>query len=71
MKKIEDGTQGLHTMKINCKVFAIPILTAIVSIIIKAHAIRIMIANALELTIMHSTIFSFPCYFDLFRTFDP
>ena len=51
-KRIEDGTQGLHTMKINCKVFAIPILTAIVSIIINAHAIRIRIANALELTFM-------------------
>ena len=52
MKKVKDGTQGLHTMKINSKAFAIPILTAIVSIIINAHAVRIRIANTLELTFM-------------------
>ena len=37
-------------MKVNFKAFAIPILTAIVSILIKANAVRIGIANALELT---------------------
>ena len=36
--------------KVNSKAFAIPILTAI--IIIKAHAVRIGIPNALELTFL-------------------
>ena len=37
-----------YRTKVNPKAFAIPILTAIVSIIIKANAVRIGIANALE-----------------------
>ena len=37
-------------MKFNCKAFAIPILFAMVSNIIKADAVRISIANGLELT---------------------
>ena len=37
-------------MIVNSKAEAIPILTAIVSIIIKTDAVRIGMANALELT---------------------
>ena len=36
--------------KVNSKAFAIPIVTAIVSNIVKADAVRIGIANGLELT---------------------
>ena len=39
-----------YKTKLNSKAFAIAILTAIVSIIIKANAVRVGIANALELT---------------------
>ena len=39
-----------YRMKVDSKVFAIPILTAIISNIMKADAVRIWIANVLELT---------------------
>ena len=48
----QDGTQsyGFYRRKVNSKAFAIPILTAIT--MIKADAVRIGIANALELTLL-------------------
>ena len=47
--------------KCNSKAFAIPILTAIdlVSIIIKPNVVRIVIANALELTFLATVEFHF------------
>ena len=41
---------GYRRIKVNSKAFAIPIVTAFISNIIKADAVRIGIANGLELT---------------------
>ena len=41
---------GYYRTKINSKAFAIPTLIAIISNIIKADAVRIVIANIIELT---------------------
>ena len=51
-KQIEDGMElkGCYRIKVNFKAFAIPILIAIISNIIKADAVRIGIGNTLELT---------------------
>ena len=46
---MENGIElnGCHRTKVNSKAFAIPILTANISNIIKAGAVRIGIANVL------------------------
>ena len=44
-----NGCYGM--IKLNSKAFSIPILITIISNIIKADAVRIGIANALELTL--------------------
>ena len=51
-KQIEDGMElnGCYRTKVNSKAFAIPTLIAIISNIIKVDAVRIVIANIIELT---------------------
>ena len=51
-KQTEDRMElnDCYRTKVNSKAFAIPTLIAIVSDIIKADAVRIVVANILELT---------------------
>ena len=57
---------GCYKMKINYKAFVTPILTAIISNVIKGDAVRIGIANALILWQLLNSIFNlFPYIVDL------
>ena len=55
-KKLKMGLNSYYTTKVDSKAFAIPNLTAIVSIIIKANAVRMQVNSQYHWNLISYTI---------------